>query len=125
MVKRYRDAGADQVMLGAIPADHDLTRIEEMVKNHKIFIFMKGTPTFPMCGFSAATIQIFDALGYPYETCDVLEDPGVREGIKRFSNWPTIPQVYLDGQFLGGCDIVREMHEQGELQPIVRKALEE
>jgi monothiol glutaredoxin len=105
-------------------ADDILARIEEMVNNHKVFIFMKGTPTFPMCGFSAATIQIFDSLGYPYETFDVLEDPEVREGVKRFSNWPTIPQVYVNGQLVGGCDIVREMHEQGELEPIVRKALE-
>ncbi len=105
--------------------DDVLARIEEMVKKHKVFIFMKGTPTFPMCGFSAATIQIFDSLGYPYETFDVLEDPEVREGIKRFSNWPTIPQVYINGEFIGGCDIVRELHARGELEPLVRKALEE
>jgi monothiol glutaredoxin len=95
-----------------------------MVKSHKVLIFMKGTPAFPMCGFSAATIQVFDAIGLPYETFDVLEDPEVREGIKRYSDWPTIPQVYVDGRFVGGCDIVRELYERGELEPMVRKALE-
>lgn len=106
-------------------ADDTLARIEEMVTNHKVFIFMKGTPTFPMCGFSAATIQVFDSLGYPYETFDVLEDPEVREGVKRLSNWPTIPQVYINGQFIGGCDIVRELYARGELEPMVREAFEE
>ena len=101
------------------------TRIEEIVKSHKVLIFMKGNRTFPMCGFSAATIEVLNSLGYPYETVDVLEDPEIREGIKQFSNWPTIPQLYVDGQLVGGCDIVREIHAQGELEPMVRKALEE
>lgn len=96
-------------------------RIRESLEKNKIVIYMKGTPSFPMCGFSAATIEVFEELGVPYETVDVLKDPEIREGIKRFSNWPTIPQVYIDGRFIGGCDIVREMHANGELVPLVRE----
>jgi len=105
--------------------DAILTQIEEMVKKNKILIFMKGTPSLPMCGFSAATIQVFDALDVPYETVDVLEDPVVREGVKRYSKWPTIPQVYINGEFIGGCDIVREMYASGELEPLARAAVED
>lgn len=100
------------------------TQIEETVKNHRVLIYMKGNPTFPMCGFSAATIQIFDSLGVPYETVDVLQDSAVRDGIKSYSNWPTVPQVYLNGEFVGGCDIIQEMHGRGELEPLVRAAIE-
>ncbi|MCS6926382.1 MAG: Grx4 family monothiol glutaredoxin [Candidatus Binatia bacterium] len=103
--------------------DDILAQIDEQVKKHPILIYMKGTPSFPMCGFSAATIQVFDSLGVPYETVDVLENPAIREGIKRYSNWPTIPQVYINGEFIGGCDIIREMHAKGELEPLVRAAL--
>jgi monothiol glutaredoxin len=106
-------------------ANDVLAQIDEVVKKNPILIFMKGTPSFPMCGFSAATIQIFDSFDVPYETVDVLEDPAVREGIKRYSNWPTIPQVYINGEFIGGCDIVREMHANGELEPLVRAAVKE
>lgn len=98
-------------------------RIRDAIAANKILIYMKGSPSFPMCGFSAATIEVFDDLGVPYETVDVLKDPEIREGIKRFSNWPTIPQVYIDGKFVGGCDIIREMHANGELAPLVREAL--
>jgi monothiol glutaredoxin len=98
-------------------------RIQEMIDGNKIVIYMKGSPSFPMCGFSAATIEIFNALGVPYESVDVLQDGEVREGLKAFSNWPTIPQVYVEGKFVGGCDIIREMHEAGELQPLVTNAL--
>jgi monothiol glutaredoxin len=104
-------------------ADDVLARIDEAVKKHPILIYMKGTPTFPMCGFSAATIQVFDSFNVPYETVDVLEDPAIREGVKRYSNWPTIPQVYINGELIGGCDIVREMHAKGELEPLVRAAV--
>ncbi|MEW6272106.1 MAG: Grx4 family monothiol glutaredoxin [Thermodesulfobacteriota bacterium] len=96
-------------------------RIREAIERNRIVIYMKGTPSFPMCGFSAATIEVFEELGVPYETVDVLKDPEIREGIKRFSNWPTIPQVYINGRFIGGCDIVREMHANGELEPLVRE----
>ena len=106
-------------------ADDALTQIEQYVKETPVLIFMKGNPQFPMCGFSAATIQIFDSLGVPYQTVDVLQDPAVRDGIKRYSNWPTIPQVYVKGEFVGGCDIIQEMHQNGELEPIVRAAFDE
>jgi len=96
-----------------------IERIEAAVKNNRIMIFMKGNRNFPQCGFSAATVAVFDQLGAPYETADVLSDPELREQIKVYSNWPTIPQVYIDGKFVGGCDIIRELYESGELQQIV------
>ena len=99
--------------------------IDETVKSNKVVIFMKGTPTFPQCGFSAATVAVLKELGVPFKAVNVLEDMAVREGVKKYSNWPTIPQVYVGGQFVGGCDIVREMHAAGELKPLVDKALAE
>lgn len=105
-------------------SDSTSERIRESIESNKILIYMKGSPSFPMCGFSAATIEVFEELGVPYNTVDVLKDPEIREGIKRFSNWPTIPQVYIDGKFVGGCDIVREMHANGELEPLVKDALQ-
>jgi len=97
-----------------------LAQIAEQVKNNKIIIYMKGTPSFPMCGFSAATVQVLDSYNVPYESVNVLENPAIREGIKRYSSWPTVPQVYINGEFVGGCDIVREMHASGELEPLIR-----
>lgn len=108
----------------APPNDAVHAHIDETVKNNKVLIYMKGNRAFPMCGFSAATIQIFDSFGIPYETVDVLQDPSIRDGIKRYSNWPTVPQVYLNGEFVGGCDIIQEMHSRGELEPLVRAAVE-
>jgi monothiol glutaredoxin len=105
-------------------ADITSDRIRESIENNKILIFMKGSPSFPMCGFSAATIEVFEELGVPYNTVDVLKDPEIREGIKRFSNWPTIPQVYIAGKFVGGCDIVREMHANGELEQLVKESVQ-
>jgi len=105
-------------------AESAADRIRKTIDDNRIVIYMKGTPTFPMCGFSAATIEVFNELGVPYETVDVLTDPEIREGIKRFSEWPTIPQVYVKGEFVGGCDIIREMHENGELGPLVQNALQ-
>ncbi len=102
-----------------------LKQIEADVKQNKIMIFMKGSRSFPQCGFSAATVQIFNELGVDYKTADVLSDPELRDGIKSYSNWPTIPQVYINGKFVGGCDIIRELHESGELEPMVRAALSE
>jgi monothiol glutaredoxin len=99
--------------------------IDETVKSNKVVIFMKGTPTFPQCGFSAATVAVLKELGVPFKAVNVLEDMAVREGVKKYSNWPTIPQLYVGGQFVGGCDIVREMHAAGELKPLVDKALAE
>ena len=102
--------------------DDAMERIRQMVEHNKIVIFMKGNRHFPQCGFSAATVEVFEALDAPFETVDVLQDPDVREGIKQFSKWPTIPQVFVNGKFIGGCDIVREMYEKGELQPLVKAA---
>jgi monothiol glutaredoxin len=98
-------------------------RIQSAIANNKIMIFMKGTASFPQCGFSAATVQVFEQLGVPFETADVLSDPELRDAIKRYSNWPTIPQVFVGGKFVGGCDIVRELYESGELKGLVDSAL--
>lgn len=98
-------------------------QIRSAIANNKILIFMKGTRNFPQCGFSAATVQVFEQLGVPFETVDVLADMDVREAIKRYSNWPTIPQVFINGKFVGGCDIIRELYENGELEPMVKEAL--
>ncbi len=92
-------------------------RIADDVKSNDVLLYMKGTPSFPQCGFSAVTVQILSHLGVKFKAVNVLEDPEVREGIKVFSNWPTIPQLYVKGEFVGGADIVREMFEQEELAP--------
>jgi monothiol glutaredoxin len=97
-------------------------QIQSAISKNKILIFMKGNRSFPQCGFSAATVQIFEELGAPFETVDVLADMELREAIKRYSNWPTIPQVFINGKFVGGCDIVRELYESGELEPMVKQA---
>ena len=99
-------------------------RIKEQLGKSKILIYMKGDPTAPMCGFSANTISIFNSLGVEYQTINILEDPDIRQGIKEYSNWPTIPQIYLNGEFIGGNDIITEMHQRGELEPLVKTALE-
>ncbi|MDL1870836.1 Grx4 family monothiol glutaredoxin [Deltaproteobacteria bacterium PRO3] len=96
--------------------------IAQQIQDNKILIYMKGTPAFPQCGFSAAVVDVFNRLGVPYQTVNVLDNPEIRDGIKAFSNWPTIPQIYIDGKFIGGCDIVREMYARGELQPLVQAA---
>jgi monothiol glutaredoxin len=93
-------------------------RIAQDVTDYPVVLFMKGTPVFPQCGFSAAVVQILSHLGVKFKGIDVLADPEIRQGIKEFSNWPTIPQLYLKGEFVGGCDIVREMFETGELQQL-------
>ncbi|WOR14732.1 Grx4 family monothiol glutaredoxin [Hyphomonas sp. FCG-A18] len=90
--------------------------IGEAVKANDVLLFMKGTPTFPQCGFSSVVVQVLDYLGVEYQAVNVLDDQQVREGIKAFSNWPTIPQLYVKGEFVGGCDIVKEMFESGELK---------
>ena len=95
-------------------------RIEAEVKNNDVVLFMKGTPQFPMCGFSGQVAQILGYLGVPYKGVNVLEDQEIREGIKTYSNWPTIPQLYVKGEFVGGCDIIREMFETGELEQLMK-----
>ncbi len=99
--------------------------IRNTVEKNKIVIFMKGNRHFPQCGFSAATVEVFEHLGVPFETVDVLQDMEIREGVKQFTKWPTIPQVFIDGKFIGGCDIVREMYESGELQSLLESALKD
>ncbi len=98
-------------------------RIDQLVNSHPIFVFMKGAKLMPQCGFSNNVVQILNTLGVPYETFDVLADPEIRQGIKEYSNWPTIPQVYVNGEFIGGCDIMIEMYQNGELQQMVEVAL--
>jgi len=94
-------------------------RIAADVAANDVVLFMKGTPVFPQCGFSAAVVQILTQTGVKFKAFDVLADPDLRNGIKEFSNWPTIPQLYVKGEFVGGCDIVREMHASGELNTLL------
>jgi len=91
-------------------------RIRETVSGNDVVVFMKGTPVFPQCGFSALVVQVMTLLGVQFKGINVLEDPEVRDGIKAFSDWPTIPQLYVKGEFVGGCDIIKEMYEAGEIQ---------
>ena len=93
--------------------------IKTQVDSNDVMLYMKGTPTFPQCGFSSVVAQILNYLQVDYESVNVLEDMEIREGIKQFSNWPTIPQLYVKGEFIGGCDIIKEMFEQGELKPLL------
>ena len=93
-----------------------LATIDAEVKSTDVVLFMKGTPQFPMCGFSGQVVQILDYLGVPYKGVNVLDNAGIRQGIKDYANWPTIPQLYVKGEFVGGCDIIREMFQAGELQ---------
>jgi len=94
-------------------------RIQKDIKENDILLFMKGTPVFPQCGFSAAVVQVLTDLGVKFKGVDVLTDPAIRQGIKDFSQWPTIPQLYVKGEFVGGCDIVREMASSGELRDLL------
>ena len=98
-------------------------RIEQLIKENKIMVFMKGSKLMPQCGFSNNVVQILNTLGVPYETLDVLADPEIRQGIKDYSNWATIPQVYINGEFIGGSDIAIELYQSGELQQMVEVAL--
>ena len=99
-------------------ADTVFDRIQSNIDENPVFLYMKGTPMFPQCGFSARVVQILSHLGVPFGSANVLEEQELREGIKHFSQWPTIPQLYVKGEFVGGCDIVREMAEAGELQTL-------
>jgi monothiol glutaredoxin len=96
-----------------------IDRIKREVGDNDVVLFMKGTPVFPQCGFSAAVVQVLTHLGVPFKGVDVLTDPSLREGVKHFSNWPTIPQLYVKSEFVGGCDIVREMFQSGELTELL------
>jgi monothiol glutaredoxin len=96
-------------------ADDTRARIEDLLKANKVMLFMKGTRQFPACGFSNAVVQILKKEGVAFETFNILADPEIRQGLKEYSNWPTYPQLYVNGEFVGGCDIVTEMHQAGEL----------
>jgi monothiol glutaredoxin len=108
--------------LEAVPKDANMSIeqfIDSEVKSNDVVLFMKGTPQFPQCGFSGQVVQILDHIGVGYKGLNVLESPDLRNGIKTYSNWPTIPQLYVKGEFVGGCDIIREMFQAGELQQLL------
>jgi monothiol glutaredoxin len=109
----------DEVM-----SEEVLDLIKNAITSNKVVLFMKGTPDFPQCGFSAATVEILREIGMPFAAVDVFSHPDLRSTLKEFSNWPTFPQLYVGGQMVGGCDIVREMHARGELRPMIEAALE-
>ena len=98
-------------------------KIGKLIESNKIMVFMKGNKLMPQCGFSNQVVQILNILGVPYETIDVLEDGDIRQGVKEYSNWPTIPQVYINGEFVGGSDVMTELYQKGELQQMVEVAL--
>jgi monothiol glutaredoxin len=93
--------------------------IEQQIREHQILLYMKGSAEMPLCGFSASAVNILKSCGAKFATIDVLQDDGIRQGIKVYSNWPTIPQLYIKGEFIGGSDIIAEMHKAGELQPLI------
>jgi monothiol glutaredoxin len=98
-------------------------RIADDIAKHPVLMFVKGTPEAPMCGFSKAVMDVFDQIGVPYETRDVLSDPDIRDGVKAFTQWPTIPQIFISGEFVGGCDIIRDLYAKGELETMVKAAV--
>ena len=100
-------------------------RIKEQLDNNPVLVYIKGTPDFPQCGFSGQTVAALKAVGKPFAYVNIFEDPEIREGLKTYSNWPTFPQLYVEGELIGGCDIVVEMYESGELQPLVQEAAAE
>ena len=97
-----------------------INRIKQDIGENDVVLYMKGTPVFPQCGFSAAVVQVLSTVGVKFKGINVLTDPEIREGIKQFASWPTIPQLYVKGEFVGGCDIIREMFETGELQGLLK-----
>lgn len=99
------------------------TRIQDLIGGHKIVLFMKGTKSFPQCGFSAQVVEVLRRVDADFHAVNILADPDLRQGLKDFSSWPTFPQLYVGGKFIGGCDIVRDMFSAGELQPVVDRAL--
>ena len=106
-------------------AEDIMKKIKSQIDENKILLYMKGTKEMPQCGFSARVVLILNSYGVPYESVDVLADPELRQALKEFSNWPTFPQLYVNGQLIGGCDICVEMDRSGELEPIVKSAVEE
>jgi monothiol glutaredoxin len=102
-------------------ADSISERIQGDIEQNDVMLYMKGTPMFPQCGFSARVIQILNHMGVPFQSANVLEDMELREGVKQFSQWPTVPQLYVKGEFVGGCDIVTEMFQSGELETLLKE----
>jgi monothiol glutaredoxin len=100
-------------------SDPTFDRIQSEITENPVMLYMKGNAMFPQCGFSARVVQILTHMGVPFKTANVLEDPALRDGVKQFSNWPTIPQLYVKGEFVGGCDIVTEMYQSGELSTLL------
>ena len=100
------------------------SRIEEQLNSHDILLYMKGSPDFPQCGFSGQTISVLNAIGKPFAYVNIFEDEEIREGLKAYSNWPTFPQLYVNGELIGGCDIVVEMYHSGELQKLLEESTE-
>ena len=96
-------------------------QIKQEIEDNAVVLFMKGTPMFPQCGFSAAVVHALTQMGVKFKGVDVLTEPALRDGVKAFANWPTIPQLYVKGEFVGGCDIVREMYESGELEKLLQE----
>lgn len=120
----FKVVGDEQATeLPQAPGGNVFERIQQDIDANPVLIFMKGNADAPMCGFSAATVEAISTLGVPFATRDVLQDPELRQAIKDFSNWPTIPQVYVGGKFVGGCDIVLEMAQQGQLKTLVDEAV--
>ena len=102
-------------------SDPVFARIQSDISSNKVMLYMKGNAMFPQCGFSARVVQILTHIGVPFQTANVLEEPSLREGVKQFSSWPTVPQLYVDGEFVGGCDIVTEMYQTGELETLMKE----
>ena len=123
--KRSSKVAKDQINTGVKGTNMIDTPVNERIKkeinSQDVMVFMKGSPMFPQCGFSAATVQALSMAGVKFGSVDVLQDMEIRDGIKQFSNWPTIPQLYVKGEFVGGCDIVREMFESGELKDLFKE----
>eukprot|EP00933_Yihiella_yeosuensis_P028396 TRINITY_DN22204_c0_g1_i1.p1 TRINITY_DN22204_c0_g1~~TRINITY_DN22204_c0_g1_i1.p1 ORF type:complete len:171 (+),score=25.83 TRINITY_DN22204_c0_g1_i1:19-531(+) len=114
------DAFKPQVKAAPVEEDSDLQdQIKEVVTANKVVLFMKGTPDLPQCGYSSRVVQMLNHLGVPYNACNVLQSPALREGIKIYSDWPTIPQLYINGEFVGGCDIITDMFSSGELHELL------
>ena len=104
-----------------VAANPVFTRIQSDISDNPVMLYMKGTAMFPQCGFSARVVQILSHVGVQYRTANVLEDPALRDGVKQFSNWPTVPQLYVKGEFVGGCDIITEMFQSGELETMLKE----
>ena len=119
----FKVVGSEETQAAPAQGGNVMERIASDIASNQILIYMKGTPDMPQCGFSAATVEIFQQLGVPFATRNVLADPELRQAIKEFSKWPTIPQVYIAGKFVGGCDIVTELSQRDELAPLVQQTL--